>query len=570
MGTATGVKPRKKPTKAKMSKKAEGGGAAIPMSERRAVVFFTQLYAHIKKQKGRFLRDEFDGLHLIIDQRRIPINHRRENYPLAALMLKVCGVSTLLVGAQAAVQRLAVEASKHVESLMLRRFSAASNGTAYIPLHNGRLLRVSAAGIETVENGEENFWVEHPYGNALHYSEDDLARGLKLFERLLVENQACRVPEMRWFIAMHEGLFPFIRDDFPARMLLVSQGKSQQGKTSGSQRFTLLHGLGKVKGDYTPAALADEGDIGLLVVDNKEQANFTQPYIDFFLFLSTGATRGRSSPDGRVRTGRYQPVGVITTIEGMWKDELKARCVEVEYRVKGEPLERQPIEKEIERYRHVILSALMRVLQRYLKRQQEVRIGTRVQEPTPNPIPEFKEHFFALCNLLRAYGDVAAKPQGWSEEIIGGWSRALGEREPEENELEQPLSRILREALQGDHIHDFRQESVTYQGKQGTLLVTECSPLLTLLQRTCPREYTLPKNSAGLSRRLRDRPFRSFVVLDHESAPEIAVLKRIATARPIGFFTEDKDRGGGVTQMTLNDADGNRERHGSSVGNEKT
>jgi hypothetical protein len=550
--------------------KGAGQGAAVPKSEREGLIFFNQLDAHIKKQKGRFLRDEFGNLHLIIEQRRIPISHRRENYPLAALMLKVCGVSTLLVGAQAAVQRLAVEASKHVESLMLRRFSAASNSTAYIPLHNGRLLRVSAAGIETVENGEENFWVEHPYENALHYSENDLARGLKLFERLLVENQACRVPQMRWFIAMHEGLFPFIRDDFPARMLLVSQGKSQQGKTSGSQRFTLLHGLGKVKGDYTPAALADEGDIGLLVVDNKEQANFTQPYIDFFLFLSTGATRGRSSPDGRVRTGRYQPVGVITTIEGMWKDELKARCVEVEYSVKGEPLERLPIEKEIERYRHVILSALMRVLQRYLKRQQEVRTGTRVQEPTPNPIPEFKEHFFALCNLLRAYGDVAAKPQGWSEEIIGGWSRALGEREPEENELEQPLSRILREALRGDHIDDFRQESVTYQGKQGTLLVTECSPLLTLLQQTRPRDYNLPKNSAGLSRRLHDRPFRSFVVLDHESAPEIAVLKRSAIARPIGFFTEDKDRGGGVTQVTPNDAEENRERHGSSDGNEKT
>jgi hypothetical protein len=485
-------------------------------------------------------------------------------------MLKVCGVSTLLVGAQAAVQRLAVEASKHVESLMLRRFSAASNGTVYIPLHNGRLLRVSAAGIETVENGEENFWVEHPSGDPLRYTASEPTSGLELFERLLVSNQACRVPAMRWLVAMHEGLFPFIRDDFPARFLLVPRGFSQQGKTSGSQRFTLLHGLGVVKGDYTPAALGDKGDIGLLVVDNKEQANFTQPFIDFFLFLATGGERGRSSPEGRVRTSGYRPVGVITTIEGVWKDEVKARCVEVEYSVKGEPLERGPIEKEIERHRHVILSALMRVLQRYLKRQQEVRTGTRVQEPTPNPIPEFKEHFFALCNLLRAYGDVAAKPQGWSEEIIGGWSRALGEREPEENELEQPLSRILREALRGDHIDDFRQESVTYQGKQGTLLVTECSPLLTLLQQTRPRDYNLPKNSAGLSRRLHDRPFRSFVVLDHESAPEIAVLKRSAIARPIGFFTEDKDRGGGVTQVTPNDAEENRERHGSSDGNEKT
>jgi len=80
-------------------------------------------------------------------------------------------------------------------------------------------------------------------------------------------------------------------------------GPTQQGKTSGVQRFTLLHGLGLVKGDYTVGALAGLGDIGLLVLDNKEQANFTQELIDFCLFLATGAERGRSQVDGRLRTG---------------------------------------------------------------------------------------------------------------------------------------------------------------------------------------------------------------------------------------------------------------------------
>jgi hypothetical protein len=32
-------------------------------------------------------------------------------------------------------------------------------------------------------------------------------------------------------------------------------GASQQGKTTGAQRFNILHGLGDVKGDYSVAAL---------------------------------------------------------------------------------------------------------------------------------------------------------------------------------------------------------------------------------------------------------------------------------------------------------------------------
>jgi hypothetical protein len=101
-------------------------------------------------------------------------------------------------------------------------------------------------------------------------------------------------------------------------------------------RFTYLHGLGDVLGDFSVAALANSGDIGLLVMDNREQQNFTQELIDFCLFLATGAERGRSYSDGTLRprlNGR--PVGVITTIEGVVKAELQARCVEVQYGVRN-------------------------------------------------------------------------------------------------------------------------------------------------------------------------------------------------------------------------------------------
>jgi hypothetical protein len=82
--------------------------------------------------------------------------------------------------------------------------------------------------------------------------------------------------------------------------------------------------------------LGDSGDTGLLVMDNKEQMNLTQPFIDFCLILSTGGKRGRSTQDGTLRTARHRPVGLITTIEGVCKPELQARCVTIEYAVKGD------------------------------------------------------------------------------------------------------------------------------------------------------------------------------------------------------------------------------------------
>jgi hypothetical protein len=248
---------------------------------------------------------------------------------------------------------------------------------------------------------------------------------------------------MSWFVAMHEALFPFIRDLCPARFIVVHIGSTQQGKTSGAQRFTLLHGLGEVKGDYSPAALASLGDVGLLVMDNKEQANLTQPFVDHCLYLSTGAERGRCTQDGMLRPrGVGRPVGMITTIEGMCKAELRSRCIDVQYGVAGLKLPRAPIERNIQERRHEIGSVIVMVLQRYM--QIRSAMAPRLDHPhCCCPVPDFEEHYSALCDLLQAYAEIAGKPKGWSDGEVRAWGKALTSSEPEEDDLEHPLSRIL-------------------------------------------------------------------------------------------------------------------------------
>ena len=505
-------------------------------SEERGWEYAGMLVRYIRKERGVFLRDEDGSLHVVIEGRRIPLKYDRGSGLLADLMLEVCHVSTLSMAAQVAMQRLQVVALKEAGRMRFKRFSALSdNGERlYIPLADGQLLLITAYTVTVVANGKNDhaFWLEHPYDDPLQLVPAPPGDGLAHFERLLVETQACQIPAMKWFVAMHEGLFPFVRDACPARLVVVHIGSTQQGKTSGAQRFTLLHGLGDVKGDYSVAALSNMGDIGLLVMDNKEQANFTLPLIDFLLFLATGAERGRSREDGSMRINRSRPVGVITSIEGVFKAELQTRCVDVLYAIPDRArLSRAAIEKEIRERRHEMTAALTKVLRSYMEIKDEPLFGTC-------PVPDFEEHYTALANLLRAYGEVADKPPEWSQSIITEWGRALGQVEPEEDYLEHSISRILFPPPLQFLSDRIGQEKLTYKGKLGTLYVTECRELLTILQEQNPRDQQLPRTPQGLGRRLRSARFRAFKFLDHDLAPELPTLTRTAKSRPIAFFVE--------------------------------
>lgn len=533
----TGTDKRPSQEKKKPAKPADSQDKdrpSVPRSERLGTMFHMDLAKYVKDHNGQYIRLEDNSLHLVLDGRRIPLRFDRTNPELARFFLSAIRLTDLSSGAQAALRRLEVDALDKAGRIRLRKFSSlsADGERLYIPISDGQLLQISAAGVSQVRNGDnaDHLWLEHPENSPLQYKPGDPSDGLALFEKLIVETQACQSAAMRWFVAMAAGLFPFIRDSCPARLILVLIGPSQSGKTSGAQRFTLLHGLGEVKGDFSVAALSSLGDVGLLVLDNKEQANFSQPLIDFCLFLSTGAERGRSQVDGRLRTGSAgRPAAIVTTIEGLVKKELRARTVEIQYGVAAERTPRGPIERQILERRDEIGSALVRVLERYLQlRAEPARL-------LPNPTPEFQEHFDALCYLLMAFGDVAGKPREWSEGLIQQWHEVLthAANNDEEEDLEHPIVRLLAEH---DKVcDDFTDEQFEFQNKSGRLYITTASDLLTMLQKLKLPNLTLPQNPQGLSRRLADANFRAFTFFktDSEGMPQ---LKRKSGRKPIGFF----------------------------------
>lgn len=523
-----------------------------------------QLAAHIKRKKGTYVRAEDGTLYVVFENDKIPINLARDNYKLARLVMKVCDVSTLSHSAQVAIQRLQVRADARSGKIRTRKFSALSDDgkRMYIPTSGGKLLALTEQGASIEDNGSnfDFFWVEHPTGEAIEVKDarslyklfNDSAsvqQGLDQFERLLVETQSCAVREMRWLVAMNEALFPFVRDDAQARLILCHRGGSQQGKTSGAQRFVKLHGLGDVKGDVTIASLGNYGDIGLLIIDNIEHANLTPQLRQFLLYSATGAERARSFSDGTLRLSRHRPVVVLTSIEGVYKEELQNRCLEIEYALPTgtrpeDYLRRHTIEREISANRNQMVLSLLNVLQRYFQIKAVAR-------HTPTPRPEFAEHFEVLCNLLRAYGGVSGRDAEWAESIIRRWAEVIsGSRTEEEDELEHPLSEIFRALLNGpadDNGALKVHHRVKWGGQVGALIVTNVGALLSALERQCSsRNKSLPHAPNGLSRRLNAAKFRSFKFVTAETAPELAErkelrLRRTKNERPIAFFIEESE-----------------------------
>jgi hypothetical protein len=229
-----------------------------------------------------------------------------------------------------------------------------------------------------------------------------------------------------------------------------------------------------------------------------------------------------------------RPIAVITSIEGVIKQELKKRTVSVEYAVTGNKLPRVPIESEIRKSRHAIGSALIPVVQEYLS-------TPAVETDTNSPLPDFSEHFEALCGLLRAYAKVAGKNADWAERIIEVWKHTIKPSDvgEDQSELEAILEQVLRTAESEGRIpnpYPMQISKMVWKGVPGDLFVTTCGNLSISLNKENASKIALPQDPSGLGRRLRSAEFDSLVVLDEKSAPEIPELKRGAGARKIGIF----------------------------------
>ena len=446
--------------------------------------------------------------------------------------------------------------------MRLAKFSAMSKDKArlYLPVEGGGLLEISSSGIRQVPNGNnaDSVWLEHPMGRPFRFVPDcNSPDALRQFERLCVTTQACTIPSQQWLVAMHEGLLPYVRDCVAARMLVEHNGPSQRGKTSGAQRLTKLHGLGEVLGDVSTAYLRNNCDgIGLMVLDNKEQANYGPDLVNFLLFTATGARHGRSNQDGSAREMDDRPIGVLTSIEGLYKQELQKRRIGVTYgALQDKHADRDFIEEEIELHRDVILSGLCHVLREFMAMNPE-DVRDRLAKLPRNPWPEFQGYVRVLARLLYAYATVRGTPLKHADAVITALFRtnetASVEREDDviETHVYQTLEmyEAIREKQEcgGDltpassTLFKAIERVADYEhgGIRGTLYVTSAARLLSAMRANNVGLKDLPRNASGMGRRLESGTWSMLQVLKKEDDPKL--LRRTSDQRRVGIFRADE------------------------------
>ena len=167
-----------------------------------------------------------------------------------------------------------------------------------------------------------------------------------------------------------------------------------------------------------------------------------------------------------------RPVAVLTSIEGVFTPEVVDRCVAVEFNIAGASIGRGTIESAIKTQRHSMFFGVLPVFQRFFALP-------RNDNGWPDPIPRFRDHFHANCDLLAAYQDVTGKPDSWAAKNIEVWDRSLRKQnQAEENDWEGPIQAIIRERSV-----DFERHQQEIDGVTGTLFVTDT----TSLSRSCSK-----------------------------------------------------------------------------------
>ena len=539
-------------------------------NSREAQYYSDLLNKFIANKAGVYVQGDDGEFSVIIDGKRVALNYETDNYELNGLLLKVCKITLHDQITRSVVLRLIQVAHAAAGKFKLRKFSAMSpdQKQLYVPLKDSaKLLCVTAHGITIVPNGtnEDAFWIEHPNldpeAEALDYVAGDPKPGLAEFERLIVSRMATRTPEMAWFLAMEEVLFTFVREINHDRIIVWHEGPKGSGKTTSARACCYLFGL-DATGDTTAPSLNRLGDCGLLVMDNKEGLNFTPGFTGFVVYLATGTLSLRAQGDGYKVRNRHRPVGVITSIEGPDKPEVQDRMVEVSFNAHERDrssFDTDAHKLEIRQHRHLIVSALMHVLRRFMETAQQRDIQV------PASVARFSNNFRTLVSLLTAYAEVSEKPAGWIEQIVAVWARILEDREEGGDEFSFLIEKFLRAvntasnnatnefeaAFSSDtfmqEIVESGSKTVSYRGQTGSLIVTTAAQLLQWLQDKEPFNKTISKMSpSAFGKRLRNLTLPSGCrVLNSDEEPEL--LPRKKKQRFIGFFEPIEDPKSPVT-----------------------
>jgi len=269
-----------------------------------------------------------------------------------------------------ALQNIAISRGKKTESNSWLHLDRNTN-SIYINQNDSssKLLKISPHKIESVENATND-------NNILLYSstkfkpiefisdvkEED---GINLFKEKLLDNLACsesdRLLVGSWIAAL------FVKSYTQTRALMKFSGGHQTGKTVGAKLLaSLIYGEPAVKVSTVAANFSDAAKNPLVILDDLETENLSDPYLQFLRLAATGATKEKRDVNTTSENvlEKVDALVLITAIDPLAQQTLISRSYDINFsrRYQNPDFLEDDVIYEIINHRNLILSSIFKAL----------------------------------------------------------------------------------------------------------------------------------------------------------------------------------------------------------------
>ena len=422
---------------------------------------------------GRFYYDADNTVWLIYQNQTYEVNN---NTKFNALMLKM----TRMIITQSPGNQV-WDALKHTAYLNGRRIDRCRwihtdqvADTIYINLNgaNNTILKVSRQKVEEIQNGMNDDHVLLSSSGKIApmnwLPDTDIQEGMTALHELVFKNLAIEKKQrylvLAWLIS---GLCP---DLAPYQFLLKFGGYASSGKSTAAKLIsTIFFGTDELSDPSGAAAFSAAAQNPLLVIDNLENKDLHRGMQKFLLLAATRGQKEKRKGGTDTATVDESPRALIcvTAIEPFTLSELITRTFELPFdrRIHGDDsFYEQEVLEQIKKKRDVILSALIRFIQKDILTNLEQRrhYMTILNKMYKGHAKDRTNAYLALLMLINSkllkyipfYGpdDLLFGIEDGEKEIYDAWieeqNTTAKETEMGSNDILQLLGGLVREFIQ--------------------------------------------------------------------------------------------------------------------------
>lgn len=332
-------------------------------------------------------------------------------------------------------------------------------GKIYLSIEGDKVARVDGSGrVVTMDNAlnADSVLLELPVTSAAVRLRSTTPRdAVKLLWNKVAKHVPCHERDRYMVVCWLIGVL--FREFIRPKPLLRFVASTAGGKTTASKLLAYL-----IYGDeilsHSASTLASSYGMArthpLMVFDNIETRNMTQPFEDFLLVASTGGTKTKraQNTDMGIVSEKINSLVITNGIEPFSKNELINRTIEIELDIDAhghKPFHEYQVLKSLQRHRHDIWSGLLKLAARdVFPRIADGEVARIGKEFSAHSMERFNDYWALMCVILDAVwayrpGKCAATPRKLVNQWLKSQDRSAEERKESTNDVLYYLSTLI-------------------------------------------------------------------------------------------------------------------------------